>query len=887
VIGQSISHYRVTAKLGAGGMGEVYRATDSKLGRDVALKILPEAFAQDAQRMTRFQREAQVLASLNHSNIATIHGIEDGAGVRALVMELVEGPTLAERIAQGALSLEEALPIAKQIAEALEYAHDRGIIHRDLKPANVKITADGKVKVLDFGLAKALSDDVSVQDASHSPTLSMAATKAGVILGTAAYMSPEQARGKPADRRADIWAFGVVLYEMLSGRQIFGGETASDSMAAVITREPDWTALPAGVPRRVRELLRRCLVKDPRRRLQAIGDARIELEESGQGEAASSAAVPVSAESSSWRARVVIAALVVVALVAGAALSGLWRPAPLPHPVARIAQALPSDTVLSARNRILLAISPDGSKMVYAANQRLYVRSLDALTAAELPGTEGASAPFFSPDGQWVGFFAGGQTKKIQVAGGTPIILCAKDGFDASWGPNDTILIGAAFTGILSVSAQGGTPTVLVAPQPGFIYLKPVAMPDGESFLYLRGKSGNFGEWEAVMRSFQKDDSTVVLRGANQVQYTPTGHLVIARLPELLAVPFDLASRRVTGNPVRVAQNIDYTNAAGTSHFALSNTGTLVYLAETGTPGLKTRLVSVDRAGKVTVLPLDVRDYSDPRVSPDGRLVAAHMQDAQNDIWVADTVRGTMSRLSFNPAEDETPVWSPDGRTIMWTATRGDVARGIYRRAADGSGKEELVWSLEKHAHLRDWLPDGRALIVEIQDTKTGTDIWRLDLGEKPTATLYLQTEFNERNSRLSPDGHWLAYSSDESGRDEVFIQSFPVAGAKVQVSSNGGTQPVWARNGKSVFFRGENAIQEASFEASPRLAVGKPHVLFPDQFENPQVGGHTGYDVFPDGRFLMIQSPDARQNAGAQRYEFVFVFNWFEELRRLVPAGK
>ncbi len=886
MIGQTISHYKVTAKLGAGGMGEVYRATDSKLGRDVALKVLPPAFAQDAQRMARFQREAQLLASLNHPNIAAIYGLEHQGSTQALAMELVEGPTLAERIALGPIPLEEALPLAKQIAEALEYAHERGIIHRDLKPANVKITSDGKAKVLDFGLAKALSDDVAAQDSSHSPTLSMAATKAGHILGTAAYMSPEQARGKPVDRRADIWSFGVVLYEMLSGRQIFSGETASDSMAAVITREPDWNALPATVPRRVRELLRRCLTKDPRRRLQAIGDARVELEESDSVEVAPAAA-PALEKSSGWRGKIVTAVLVVAALAAGVGLSAWFRPAPAPQLVARVAQTLASDTTLTSRNRIVLAISPDGSKMVYAANQRLFLRSLDSLKAVELPGTDGASAPFFSPDGQWVGFFAGGQTKKTQVAGGTPIIVCAKDGFDATWGPNDTILIGTAFSGIYSVPAQGGTPSVLVTPEAGKIYLKPVALPDGNSFYYFRGRPGSFSDWETVMRSFQKDDSTVVLRGANQVRYVPTGHLVYAQLADLYAVPFDLASRRVTGNPVRVVQNVDYANAATTSHFALSNTGTLVYLAELGAPGMKSRIVSVDRTGKVIVLPIDVRDFSDPRVSPDGKLVAAHVQDAQNDIWVADPIRGTMSRLSFDPSEDETPIWSPDGRTVMWTATRSNVPRGIFRRAADGSGKEELVWTLDRHAHLRDWLPDGKAIILEIQDSKTGTDIWRLDLGEKPTATPYLQTEFNERNSHLSPDGHWMVYSSDESGKDEVYIQSFPAAGAKVQVSTNGGEQPVWARNGKSLFYRGENAIQEVTFESSPRLAVGKPHVLFPDVFESPQVGGHTGYDVFPDGRFLMIQSPDARQASGGSHYEFVFVFNWFEELKRLASAEK
>jgi serine/threonine-protein kinase len=887
MIGQTLAHYRVTAKIGAGGMGEVYRATDSKLGRDVALKVLPEAFAQDAQRMQRFQREAQVLASLNHPHIAAIYGLEHQDRIQALAMELVEGPTLAERIAQGPLPFEEALHFAKQVAEALEYAHEKGIIHRDLKPANVKITTDGKAKVLDFGLAKALSDDISAQDASHSPTLSVAATKAGVILGTAAYMSPEQARGKPADRRADIWSFGVVLYEMLSGRQIFGGETASDSMAAVITREPDWTALPAGVPPRVRELLRRCLQKDPRRRLQAIGDARIELEETGAGEEAIDAVIAVPEKSSGWRGRILIAALVVAALAAGAGLQSLRTPRPAPQPVARVAQPMASELTVSTRNLPILAISPDGSKMVQVANHRLYLRSLDSLTSVELHGTEGGVSPFFSPDGQWVGFFAGGQTKKIPVTGGAPVVVCAKDGFDASWGPNDTILIGTAFSGILAVSAQGGTPSVLVAPEPGIIYLKPRSLPDGQSFLYVRGRPGSFDDWEGVMRSFQKDDSTVVLRGSHQIIYTSTGHLLYARLSDLLAAPFDLASRRVTGNPVRVAQNVDYTNAGGTSQFALSDTGTLVYLSTLGTEGLKTRMAVVDRAGKAAVLSMDVRDYSDPKISPDGRLVAAHLQDAQNDVWVADVARGTISRLSFDPAEDETPIWSPDGRTVAWSATRGEVARGIFRRAADGSGKEELVWSLQKHAHLRDWMPDGKALIVEILDAKSGADIWRLDLGEKPTATPFLQTTFNERNSRISHDGRWLAYVSDESGRDEVYIQSFPAAGAKVQVSNSGGDQPVWARNGKALFFRGAGAIQEATFEASPRLSVGKPRPLFPDQFESPQVGGHTGYDVFPDGRFLMLQSADARQDAGASRYEYIFVFNWFEELRRLAGTGK
>ncbi len=919
MIGQSIAHYKVTARLGAGGMGEVYRASDTKLGRDVALKVLPEAFAKDAQRMARFQREAHVLASLNHPNIAAIYGLEEanalaGASISspaggpalgpaqrdsgpaeagpyqaiALVMELVEGPTLAERIAQGAIPLEEALPIATQIAEALEYAHEKGIVHRDLKPANIKVKSDGKAKVLDFGLAKALWDDPAAVDSSASPTLSAAATRSGIILGTAAYMSPEQARGKAADRRADIWAFGVVLYEMLAGKQAYGGETASDSMASIIAREPDWSALPANVPRRMREMLRRCLTKDPRRRLQAIGDVRIELEETTSGVESSEVVVRATAGPSSARRNALTAVLIVAALAAGAALGGLFMPRPEPAIVARASVPVSGELTVTARNRLLLAISPDGSKIAYTANQRLYLRALDSLTYMEISGTEGAAAPFFSPDGKWVAFFAGGQIKKAPVAGGAPESICTCEGFDASWGANDTILIGTAFSGIDAVPAKGGTPTVVVAGKPGVISVKPRMLPDGRTITYVRGVAGSFNEWETVMRSLEKEDETVVLRGANDAAYVPTGHLLYARLSDLMAVPFDLASRKTTGNPVTVARQVDYTNAGGTSQFSFSSTGTLIYVAALGETGSNTRMLSVERSGKVAALPLEFRDFSDPRVSPDGRLIAAHLQDAQNDVWVADPARGTMSRLSFEAAEDETPAWSPDGRTVAWAATRSSVARGVFRRRADGSGQEELIWSLDRHAHVRDWAPDGKSLVLEIQDPKMGQDIWRLELGEKPSASVFLQTPFSERNSRVSPDGRWIAYASNESGTDEVYVQSFPTPGAKLQVSAGGGDQPVWSRNRKALFYRGGGSIQEVAFEAGSRLTVGKPQPLFPDRFESPQaIGGHTGYDVFPDGRFLMIQSPDAVKAAGGARFEINFVFNWFEELKRVAPAGK
>jgi dipeptidyl aminopeptidase/acylaminoacyl peptidase len=438
----------------------------------------------------------------------------------------------------------------------------------------------------------------------------------------------------------------------------------------------------------------------------------------------------------------------------------------------------------------------------------------------------------------------------------------------------------------MSVSANGGDPAVIVPAKPGIFQLKPVALPDGKSFLYVRGTPGTTAQAELVVQSFGKQDSTVVLTGLNQAIYAPTGHLIYAVLTDLYAVRFDVASRKKIGSPARVGQFVDYNNSSGTTQFTLSNTGTLIYLGTQDARGLKTRLVAVDRNGKVTPLPVDLHDFSDPRVSPDGRMVAAHLQDGQNDVWVADVLRGTMSRLSFEPGEDETPAWSPDGRTVAWAATRGSVTRAIFRRAADGSGKEEMIWSHENHSHLREWLPDGKALLLEILDSKMGMDIWRLDLEPKPTATLFLQTPFNERNSRVSPDGKWIAYTSDESGRDEIYIQSFPAAGAKLQVSTGGGDQAAWAHNGKSLFFRAGGFMQEVTFESTPRLMVSKPRDLFPDAFESPQVGGHTGYDVFPDGRFLMIQVPEARA-ATSSRYNFVYVFNWLEEIQRLTSSGK
>jgi len=863
-------------------MGEVYRATDAKLGRDVALKLLPEAFASDGERMARFQREAQVLASLNHPNIATIHGLEEAGGIRCLVLELVEGPTLAERIKQGALPLEEALPIARQIAEALEYAHEKAIIHRDLKPANIKLTPDGKVKVLDFGLAKALGGDSAAQDNSNSPTFSLAATEAGMILGTAAYMSPEQARGRVVDRRGDIWSFGVVLYEMLAGRRAFPGEDASETMAMVIREQPDWTPLPAGTPRRIRELLRRCLAKVPQQRLQAIGDARLEIEETSARPAAedSEPAAPLMLGRRSARTNLFVTTLVLGAVALGATMAWIFKPAPKSPPVVRVAQSLPPGTianspVLAMQN--LVAISPDGTRIVLATSRGLLLRSFDSLELTVLPETEGATDPVFSPDGRWIGFEMGGQLKKVPVTGGSPTTVCSVAGPTGglSWGPDNSILIGGSFAGILRVGAEGGSPTVLVQPEPGIFYALPRALPDGKTFLFVRGdiSGGGTRVGEVAIQTIGKDDGTVVLRGVRGGVNLSGGQLIYVRESGLFAVALDPRARRTEGEAVALAQNAQVSTGFAISHFAVSSTGTLVYV-ETASSSSRSRLVSVDSLGKVTVLPTEVRAYSDPRVSPDGRLVAAHVQTEQDDVWVADTERGMISRLSFDSGEDETPVWSPDGRWVAWAATRKGTLRGVFRRPADGSGAEELLWETEKHTHVRDWLAGGKTMVVESHDPSSGGDIWRLELGEKATATVFLQTPFNERNSRVSPDGRWIAYTSDESGRDEIYVQSFPEPGAKVQVSAGGADQPVWSRDGRSIFFRGAGSVQEVSFQASAQPAAGKPRPLFADRFESPQGGSHTGYDTRPGGGFLMIQSAGPNNASNTTDGQMVFVFN-------------
>ena len=769
-------------------------------------------------------------------------------------MELVEGPTLADRLRTGAIALDEALPIAKQIIDALEVAHERNIIHRDLKPANIKVTGDDVVKVLDFGLAKVFVSEPQNTDLSHSPTL-LKGTQAGMILGTAGYMSPEQAKGKAVDKRSDIWAFGCVLFEMLSAKQPFVGETLTDILASVVRGEPDWTQLPATAPTPVKRLIRRCLEKDVKQRLRDIGDARFELDQAGSRDVPP----PLVASQSRFRSWCRISRRSNCRNIGcfGRSVRHPWfAPKPSTLSVIRSEIELPMDQMAQ---RVGLAISPDGTNLVYGANQKLYLRPFNSLESVPIAGTEGGIGPFFSPDGKWIGFWVSGEIKKVQLPGGTPVTICTTDMIGASWGTDDSILIGGVYAGILRVPASGGKPVTVVQPQPSFGYDYPQFLPDGRSFLYVKDTPGTVATNQIVMRSLDKDDETIILSGVFNFSYLRSGILVYTVLTnlnalDLQAIAFDASSRKVIGKPVPVVKDVAAVTSGIGAHYSVSENGTFTYMpAVSG--GYLSRLAKVSETGQVETLPAEPRLYSDPRVSFDGHSVALHLQGDENDIWVASVDRGTLTRLSFNPGEDETPVWSPDERAVAWSGSRSDIARGIFRRASDGGGNEELIWRLDLHTHVRDWTPDGKALIFETNDPGTNNDIWRLDLEGSPKATPVVQTPFSEHNSRLSPDGHWLAYSSNESGRDEIYILPYPQGGSRLTVTTSGGDQPVWSRDGRKLFYRATGAINAIDFVPGQQPSVDNARSLFPDRFENPQAGNHTSYDAFPDGRLLMLQS--------------------------------
>jgi tRNA A-37 threonylcarbamoyl transferase component Bud32 len=907
--GARLGGYEIVALLGAGGMGEVYRARDPKLNREVAIKVLLASVMNDPERLARFGREAQLLAALNHPNIAHIHGLEESNGVRALVMELVEGPTLADRITQGAIPLDEALPIAKQIAEALEAAHEQGIIHRDLKPANIKVRADGTIKVLDFGLAKALDPaGASGTNASISPTLSIHATQAGVILGTAAYMAPEQARGKVVDRRADIWAFGCVLFEMLTGTRAFKADDVTDTIVAVVSKEPDWQGLPTAASG-VRPLLARCLRKDPKQRLQAIGDARIRLEELISGVSDDVAATRAPAATSSRRvATVAIAALAVGAVVATGLTWVVTRPEPhAPLLTSRFEIVPPPAQSLAIQGADRdIAISPDGRYIVYRAGAglaQLVVRAIDRLDARPLAGVVNARTPFFSPDSQWIAFMEGTSLKRVSIAGGSAITICqCQASRGASWGEDNSIVFADVTGGLLRVSAGGGEPTALTTPdvakgEKNHGY--PSVLPGSRGVLFTVGMGLNPEQPQVTVLDLTTGERKTLIRGGSQAEYLQSGHLVYAAAGTLRVVRFDVKRFEVLSDPVPVVDDV-WMASGGAAGYAVSRLGTLVYVPAKGAQ-MPRSLVWVDRAGQETPIRTPVRTYSEPRLSPDGTRVALTIRDQDIDLWIWDFVRETLTRLTSDPGADQRPVWTPDGNRILFASQRAG-AFNIFAQAADGSATaEQLTSGADSEQYPAFVARDGTGIVGIQNSSKTSLDIVRFRLtyptsrpvpaqSSPSTVEPLIQTTFSETNAEISPDGRYLAYQSNESGRGtEIYVRPFPrVNDGRWQASTRGGTRPLWARNGRELFYLDPaNTLTAVAVQTSgATFAVGIPTKVFDTTYAAPLNNSRT-YDVSPDGqRFLMIKE-NAGEDRNPTRAGMVVVLNMFEELKAKPPTGR
>jgi Tol biopolymer transport system component len=890
VPGVRLGPYEIVSAIGAGGMGEVYRARDTRLKRDVALKILPESFASDPERLARFQREAEVLASLNHPNIAAIHGFEDGCDTYALVLEFVDGVTLAERIARGPIPLDEALLIAKQIAEALEAAHEQGVIHRDLKPANVKVRLDGTVKVLDFGLAK-LADAAGSATAnptamSMSPTItSPVVTGVGVLLGTAAYMSPEQAKGRPADKRSDIWAFGCVLFEMLTGNRAFNGEDIGDTLAAVLKTEPEWSLLPDGTPPSIRVLLRRTLSKDRRQRLGDAGVVRLDIDDA---QASPPAAVTASSGLRRWQiSPILTGSVAAVAVTIGVVLGmQLSRPAVTPAPLGAARFALTLSPGIELAPGPAAAISPNGTHVAFVASRgggapQIFVRPINAIEPRAFDDTQGAAAPFFSPNGEWLAVFADGKLKKMSTTGGVVITLADADPQSGSWGLDDRIVFRKGGE-LVQVSSAGGQPRPLWsanttdATTRGRVPYDPELLPGGSAVLFTSrsGEEDTIDDWSVDVVRVDTGERKVLIQGGHRPHYLATGHLVFLRAGKVMAVPFDVTRLELAGAPVPVIEGIQESSFNGGT-FSCSQTGSCVYVAG----GLSTQrtVAFIDRAGAVQPLRLPAQSDQHPRFSPDGDKISFWIEQSRCDVVVYDISRGVVTRITSD-GDNHHPVWTPDGREITYLSRKGPPAAAyeVYSKSADGSGSEEPLSTVPQKLTAGSelsWTPDGKALAFG-----HGGDVWLLPRPQGKARPI-IQTRFNEMTPAFSPDGRWLAFVSDESGEQEVYVQPFPEAGPKYRISTKGGTEPVWAPRGGELFFRNGTQLMSVAITTHLRFAAATPRSLFSQCFA--LVRGRINYDVSPDSqRFVLVGLGDSEQPA-----QINIVLDWFEELKRLVPT--
>jgi serine/threonine-protein kinase len=916
--GERLGPYVLERLLGRGGMGEVYKAHDTTLNRDVAIKVLPDSFAQDVERRIRFRREAQLLAALNHPNIAHIHGLDESTGVPALVMELVDGPTMADRLARGAIPPAEALRLAKQIAEALEAAHEQGIVHRDLKPANIKLRTDGVVKVLDFGLAKALAPAPSSSpDPPNLPASSVHATQPGFILGTAAYMPPEQALGKAIDKRSDIWAFGCVLYEMLTGSRAFAGADSSDTLSRVITKEPDWTVLPPDTSVPIRRLLRRCMEKDRHRRLADIADARLDIEDALSSTANSNAtfqdpfAVPAP-----WRRVVPWSVVAVFAVAFGLVVvfGSPWRrargaPAPL-----RLSADLGTDAALSAASgaSASVALSPDGTLLAFVAEttsdatRRLYVRHLDQLHAEVMPATEGAMSPFFSPDGQWIAFFSSGKLKKVSVSGGVAVTLCdVQSGRGGDWGEDGQIVF-APYPDdrLVGVPSAGGTPKPLTTLDSEEDTQRwPQVLPGGRAVLYTSAPPGRTGFENAdlVVQTLPTGIPKVVLRGGYYGRYLPSGQLVYLHDGTLFAAGFDLARLELASPPAPALEGVASVPLSGAGLFAVSKTGTLAYVASGQIGSSDSPIDWLDHSGSRSPLRSIPTSWGDLLFAPDGRRLAFAVNDGKQwSIWIDELARDSLTRLTVGPISEYRPVWAPDGRSMAFASLQGEAGMNtvynVFWRWADGTGDPQRLTTSQNLQSPRSWHPSGKFLALEEQSLSLShvhVALLPMDQdvasGWKPgKPTVFLSGPFDVRAPTFSPDGRWLAYESNESGRFEVYVQRFPGQGGKRQVSTSGGLFPTWSRTRHELLYStmDQRIMTVAYSVAAHSFEAEKPQPWPWGRYAPYSAIGARRFDLHPDGNRLALAPYGEIAPAGEQS-RIEIVLNFFEELGRIAPAGK
>jgi serine/threonine protein kinase/Tol biopolymer transport system component len=894
-IGSRLGPYEILARIGAGGMGEVYKARDARLNRIVAVKILPDHLADRAEHRERFDREARTIAGLNHPHICTLYDIGLQDGVAYLVMEYLEGETLAQRLARGSLPLEQVLQYAIEISGALDKAHHKGATHRDLKPGNIMLTKTG-TKLLDFGLAKLKQEASPATPHSELPTEHDTLTAEGAIVGTLQYMAPEQLEAKEVDARTDIFAFGAVVFEMATGKKAFGASSQARVIGAILKDDPPpISSLQPMAPPALDRVVKKCLAKEPEKRWQAASDVCDELKWIAEGGSESTLALTTAPKGilERWRGGASWgAAFLLLAAVTSSVLWNRKSSSPIISvPVSRIAITLPPDQPLAGLERgPAVALSPDGTHLVYAARKRggqqLYLRPLGGLEAQPIPGTEGGTEPFFSPDGQWVGFFADGKLKKVLVSGGEALTLCdAVDPRGASWGSQGMIIFAPTRGSALQkVSDAGGTvqPFARFGKEEEDSHRWPEFLPSGEAVLFaaFRG-GGNWNNAQISVQSVATGERRDLVQGGTHPHYAPPGHLVYAQGGTLMAVPFDAQRLVVTGTAAPVQEGVLQSTFSGAAQYSFSVTGALVYVPAS-VQATQRRLVWVSRSGAERPVAAPARAYRGPRLSPNGEEVAVAVEGQETEIWLYNLSRDTLTRLTFQGSTNYNPVWTRDGKRIVFNSTSASDG-GLFWQLADGSGGLERL-SNEFVGSPYSWSPDGQLLAFTRDNGSMGVGIGVLRLGDR-MAEPFLRIPFNEGAAQFSPDGHWLAYVSDASGRNEVYVQPYPGPGGKWEISTEGGTEPVWNPNGRELFYRSGDKMMAAEIATQPSFSAGKPKVLFAGQYQpSPNITPTANYDIAPDGqRFLMLKL--AGQDQAATQINVVL--NWFEELKQKVPTGK